>query len=74
MSSEPIFFICFSGLVSSLLKYKKLFKLGARKFHFLKYKKFFQSEFFSFFELGKILLEVIVTRNGKIVWKHRPST
>ena len=37
-----------------LRKYKNFFNLGARKFHFLKYKKFFQSEFFLLFELRKL--------------------
>ena len=46
----------FLGIVSSFLKYKKCFKLGARNFHFPKYKTFLWSEFFlSFFELGKFL-------------------
>ena len=31
----------FLGLWKFLLKYKKFFKLKARKFHFLKYKKLF---------------------------------
>ena len=59
---------CFSGFASSLLKYQKTFfrknirvKLGSRKIHFPKYKKnlflknykkFFQSVFLLFFELG----------------------
>ena len=41
-------FFRFSGLASSLLKYKKFFKLEARKFHFPKYKKHFKSCFFFF--------------------------
>ena len=48
----------FSGLASSLMKYYKLFKLGARKFHFPKYKKHFKSWFYSPFEHGDILLEI----------------
>ena len=38
-------------------KIYKLFKLAARKFNFPKYKKLFQSTFFSFFELEKLLTE-----------------
>ena len=34
------FFVCFSDFGSSLLKYKKLFRTAATRFHFLKYKKF----------------------------------
>ena len=39
------FFVCFLFRLSagSLLKYKKLFKLGVRKFHFSKYKKLFKT-------------------------------
>ena len=52
--------LCFSFFARSLLKYKKKkfcknyesFKLGARKFHFPKYVKFFHSIFFLFFKLG----------------------
>ena len=40
-----------------LLNKQEFFKLGARKFHFPKYKKLFKSEFFSLFELGKLLPE-----------------
>ena len=40
------FFVWVSSPVSSFLKYKKFFKLGARNFDFPKYKKFFQSVFF----------------------------
>ena len=43
----------FLGLCKFLLKYKKFFKLGARKFHFQKYHQFFQSRFFPFLKLGK---------------------
>ena len=32
----------------------ELFKLGARKFHFPRYKKFFQSSFFFFFRAQKV--------------------
>ena len=39
------FFVCFWKF---LLKYKKVFKLGSRKFHFLKYKELFKSFFFIF--------------------------
>ena len=35
----------------------EVYNLVARKFHFLKYKKRFQSGFFSFVELGKLLPE-----------------
>ena len=35
-----------SDIASSLRKYKKFFKLGARKSHFSQYKKLFQNEFF----------------------------
>ena len=54
-SSEKIFSVRFSGFASSPLKYKKIFELGARKFHFLKYNKLFQSGYFLLFELGKFL-------------------
>ena len=40
-----------SGIASSLLKYKKFFKLGARKLCFLKYNTFFHSTFFYFSNL-----------------------
>ena len=30
------FFVCFLAFVSYVLKYKKFFKLGSRKFHFLR--------------------------------------
>ena len=40
---------CFSGFVSLLLKCN-FFKLGARKFHFSKYKKHFKSGVFSLFK------------------------
>ena len=49
---------CFSGFANSLLKYKKFFKLGARKFHFPKYKTFFQSGFFKIFLSSKLLPEI----------------
>ena len=39
------FFVCFWKF---LLKYEKFFKLGSRKFHFLKYKELFKSVFFYF--------------------------
>ena len=42
------FFVCFWGFVSSFLKYKKFFKLGARKFHFPKYKEHLRAGFFTF--------------------------
>ena len=35
--------VSFSDFAGSLLKYKKLFKLGVRKFHFSKYKKLFKT-------------------------------
>ena len=47
------FFVCFSGY----LKYRKFFKLGARKVHFLKYKKFSQSGFFYFSSSENSLLK-----------------
>ena len=50
-SSEQIFFVCYSGFASSLLKYKKFFRgrkvpswinrIFISVFHFLKYKKSF---------------------------------
>ena len=53
--SELVLFY-FESLESSFLKYqkkfwkdKKLFNLGARKFHFLKCKKCFRNRFFLFF-------------------------
>ena len=51
-------FFCFSGFASSLLKYKKFFKLGARKSYFPKYKTFFQSGFLKIFLSSKLLLEI----------------
>ena len=42
------FFVCFSGFASYPLKCKKFFKLGSKKFHFLKFKKFFWASFFHF--------------------------
>ena len=51
------FFVSFSSLKSFFLKYK-FFKLGARKFHFLKCKKLFKSGFLLFFELRKVLPEI----------------
>ena len=50
--------VWFSGFASSLLNYKKFFKLGARKFHFPKYKTFFQSEFFFIFPAWKFSPEI----------------
>ena len=50
--SEQIFCLI-SGFESSLLKYKKFYKLKARKFDFQKYKTSFQKGFFLFFRLGK---------------------
>ena len=50
-----VFKVCFFHFFSSessLLKYKKLSNLGARKFQFLKYTKFFLVDFLNFFELG----------------------
>ena len=58
MTSEQIFSVCSSGFASYLLKNKKAFSLGTRKYHFLKYKKLFKSGFLSFFELGKLLPEI----------------
>ena len=45
--SEQIFCLI-SGFESSLLKYKKFYKLKARKFDFQKYKTSFQKVFFYF--------------------------
>ena len=42
------FFVWFSGFESSLLKYKKFYKLKARKFDFQKYKTSFWKGFFYF--------------------------
>ena len=42
------FFVWFSGFESSLLKYKKCYKLKARKFDFQKYKTSFWKGFFYF--------------------------
>ena len=55
--SEQIFCLFFK-LWKFLLKYKKVSNLEARKFYFLKDKAFFQSRFFLFFELGKLLPEI----------------
>ena len=52
--------LCFLGFASSIWSKSKfifgknvrVFKLGLRKFHFPKYKKFFQSGFLLFFKLG----------------------
>ena len=38
--------------------FKLQVKLGARKFHFPKYKENCKSDFFSFYALGKILPEI----------------
>ena len=46
------------NLFLETLKEKKFFSLGARNFHFPKYKKFFQSRFFLFFKFTKLLLEI----------------
>ena len=40
-------------------KKNQFFKLEARKFHFLKYKKLFKSRFFLLFKLGKLLPEIV---------------
>ena len=49
MSSEQIFFfVCFSGIVSFPLKYKKFLKFEARKFHLMKYKKKVRVDLFYF--------------------------
>ena len=48
----------FSSFASSLLKYKKIFKLGSRKFHITKYKKHFKSRVFSLFVLANLLPEI----------------
>ena len=53
--SEQIFCLI-SGFESSLLKYKKFYKLKARKFDFQKYKTSFQKGFFLFFRLENFLL------------------
>ena len=49
------FFVCFWCFVSSFLKYKKFFKLGAGNLHFPKYKKLFKSEFFFVLGAGKTI-------------------
>ena len=41
VSSEQIYFVCFSGFAGSLMKYNKLSTVIARKFHFGKHKKMF---------------------------------
>ena len=51
------FFCLLFGLRKSLLKYSSFLNLGLEKFHFLKYKKSFQSSLFSLFELGKFFPE-----------------
>ena len=48
----------FLELQKFLLKYKKFFKLVARKLYSPKYKTFFQSMFFLFFELEKFFPEM----------------
>ena len=48
----------FQALISFLEKIYEFFKLEARKLHYPKYKKFFQSEFFLFFELRKFPPEI----------------
>ena len=64
-------FVCFWGFANSLLKYKKFFRLGARKIHFTKYEKLFKSKLFLFFGLGSSLLKynkffrVSVSRNTR---------
>ena len=59
MSSEQISLFDFQ-VWKFLLKYNKFFKLGARKFHFAKYKKHFKKffSFISFFKPGKLLPEI----------------
>ena len=59
MQTKPTVIFLFSGSVNSLLKYKKFFKLGARKFHFLKYRNILRVGFVLFiFGLEKLLLEI----------------
>ena len=43
----------------------------ARKFLFQKYKKFFQSGFFLFFELGKLLPEIWEVFRVSVSWNIR---
>ena len=50
------FFVPISDFGSFLLKYKKFFRLEARKFHFPENKKFFQSGFFYFLSLESCFL------------------
>ena len=50
--------VWFLGLWKFPMKYKIFSKLGARKLHFLKYKKLFKTGFFLLFELGKFLPEI----------------
>ena len=47
------FFVCFSDFASSFLKYK-FFKLGVRKLHFLKCKKFFLRWAFFIFQAWNV--------------------
>ena len=59
LSKQRVWNFWLSCFASSLLKYKKVFSQGVRKFHFLKYNKHFQSGvFFSFFEPGNLLPEI----------------
>ena len=57
---ELFFFYAYvSKVFSQQTKNVKFFKLGAIKFQFPNYKRFFQSELFLLFELGKFLPEIL---------------
>ena len=57
-NARNFWFSCFSN---SLLKCKNFYKLVAKKFHLLKYKKLFRSGFLLPFELRKLLHEILVS-------------
>ena len=61
----------FSDFLNSLLKHKKVSNLAARKFHLPKYKVFFQSRFFFFFELRKFCFRNIksLSWNVRNFWR-----
>ena len=52
-----VFLFEFSNVLNSLLKYKKFFRLGTKRFHFLEHKKLFKSGLLLLFELGRLLPE-----------------
>ena len=53
-----VFLFEFSNVLNSLLKYKKFFRLGTKRFHFLEYKKLFKSGLLLLFEFGRLLPEI----------------